>query len=362
MRSSHLFGFGPSDRPPSRTFRILAMTTAVTTYLLIVVGGVVRVSGSGLGCGNAGGRNDWPFCQGGLLPPLQREAVIEFSHRWLAAIVSTLAVALLAVAWGRYRHLRAVAWTSTFFTVFLVAQVILGAVTVYNLLPPDIVMAHLANAELLLGCSVLLVILGFNGGRIRRGTSDGGSTELRTAVRWMTAAAAGTYLLVVSGAFVVAQGAGFACAGWPLCGNGVQLDSGQMATYNLGHRVVAGLVALLLAVAVMRTVRAVRALGRSGAVSSRSAQVIRAAGIMVGVMLLAQIVAGAVLVESRLPAVARSVHEALASGLWASVILLTLLIRPELLAGVVAPVAAERDLHVESGRAAPRPVAAGTAS
>ena len=340
----------PSERVPRRGLRVLALTTAISTYLLIVVGGVVRVSGSGLGCGSSGGRNDWPFCQGGLLPPLQREAMIEFSHRWLAAIVSTLAMALVAVAWARYRHLRAVAWTATFFSVFLVIQVVLGAVTVYNLLPPDIVMAHLANAELLLGCAVALCILAFNGGRIGRADEARTSTPRRRAARLAATAAGGTYVLVISGAFVVAKGAGYACDGWPLCGNGTQLDGHQLAAYNLVHRSLAAIAGVLIAVTVMRVARAFR-----------EHRGIRVAGLVASLLLMAQVVAGAVLVDARLPAAVRGVHEALASALWASVILLALLVRPGVLALDGSVTTLHTDRQPQQQRSA-RPVPAGTSS
>lgn len=311
---------GRSERAPSRLWTLLTVATAVTTYLLIVAGGVVRTSGSGLGCGASGGRNDWPFCQGRLLPPLQREAVIEFSHRWLAALVVGGALAVLAVAWARYRHLRALAWTSTGFTALLIVQVVLGAVTVYARLPGDVVMVHLANAELLLGCAILLVVLGRTGGRLPRAASVATTGARRRAAAWAGWAAVATYALVLSGAFVVARGAGPACDGWPLCGGGARLDGSELATYNLGHRVVAGVVSVLLGVAVMRSARAFA-----------GARPVRIAGIAVAVLLLAQVVAGAVLVESRLPAATRSLHEALASALWAAVITLALLVRPGVL-------------------------------
>ena len=47
-----------------RRFARLAAFSAVYTYLLIVFGGIVRITGSGLGCGD-----DWPLCNGQLLPP-----------------------------------------------------------------------------------------------------------------------------------------------------------------------------------------------------------------------------------------------------------------------------------------------------
>ena len=88
---------------PSRALRRLTAVTAVATYLLIVMGGVVRVTGSGLGCGD---KDQWPLCRGHLLPPLEQTALIEFTHRWVAAVATTLVCVLFAVVWLRYRHVR----------------------------------------------------------------------------------------------------------------------------------------------------------------------------------------------------------------------------------------------------------------
>ena len=87
---------GPS-RPPahqtavrrgSRTslnrFAKLAVAASIATYLLIVVGGLVRATDSGLGC------PDWPGCFGGWVPPPELHAWIEHSHRLVAALALSL--------------------------------------------------------------------------------------------------------------------------------------------------------------------------------------------------------------------------------------------------------------------------------
>ncbi len=54
---------------PTQGFRRLALVTLVATFLLIVLGGLVRVSDSGLGCGPGGsGFHGWPLCQGDVVP------------------------------------------------------------------------------------------------------------------------------------------------------------------------------------------------------------------------------------------------------------------------------------------------------
>jgi cytochrome c oxidase assembly protein subunit 15 len=329
-------------RAPGRGLRVLAVSAAVATYLLIVAGGVVRVSGSGLGCGIKG--QDWPLCHGRLVPPADLATVIEFSHRMLATISTCLVVALAVVAWTRYRHLRRVTVPVTAVVVLLVVQILLGAVTVELRLPGDIVLVHLANALLLLGVLLYAVVQTFAApGAVASPVADPARAR---AVRRLTWAAVATYLLVLSGALVVANGAGWACAGWPLCGNGLQLESGTYAHYNLLHRGVAGVVGVLLLVAVVGVVR-----------THRGIRPVRIASFCVTLLLVAQVAAGAVLVEMRLRSATRGVHLALASALWAATAVLAILVRPGTLPAreperelVAAAVSAPPGAPVEAGR------------
>src|SRR5207245_2525879 len=80
----------PMPKPCSR----LAWSAAACTYLLIILGAIVRITGSGMGCGD-----HWPLCNGKLLPPLDLPTLIEYGHRLAAALVSVLVSALAAYAW-----------------------------------------------------------------------------------------------------------------------------------------------------------------------------------------------------------------------------------------------------------------------
>ena len=68
-------------------YQKLSAFTVVATYALIVIGGIVRVTGSGLGC------PDWPTCHGQIIPPLEQTALIEYTHRFVGALVSPLILA-----------------------------------------------------------------------------------------------------------------------------------------------------------------------------------------------------------------------------------------------------------------------------
>src|SRR5919202_519313 len=108
----------------SRYYSALAVVTAIGTYLLIVMGGVVRVSGSGLGC------PDWPTCHGQLVPPLEATAIIEYTHRLLGALVSPLILATTLGAWLFRRRERGLLVAATLAPVLLAIQIVLGAIFV----------------------------------------------------------------------------------------------------------------------------------------------------------------------------------------------------------------------------------------
>src|SRR2546430_4097886 len=78
----------------TRAFTRLAWTAAGFTYLHIILGAIVRITGSGMGCGE-----HWPLCNGKLLPPLDLPTLIEYTHRLVAAAASALVVAVAGYAW-----------------------------------------------------------------------------------------------------------------------------------------------------------------------------------------------------------------------------------------------------------------------
>ena len=114
-----------AQQDTTRLLRRLAWSGSGLALCLIVLGAVVRISGSGLGCGE-----HWPRCNGRWFPPLDLPTLIEIGHRWAAALVSLVVLAVAAVAWARHRREPALRGPATLAAVLLVVQVLLGAVTV----------------------------------------------------------------------------------------------------------------------------------------------------------------------------------------------------------------------------------------
>jgi heme A synthase len=119
-------------RDRARLLRRLAWTGAGAVFALIVLGGGVRITGSGMRCGD-----HWPRCNGEWFPPLDLPTLIESSHRWVAALVSILVLAIGIVAWRRHRREPALLRSAVVAGILLIVQVLLGAVTVWFALPRE---------------------------------------------------------------------------------------------------------------------------------------------------------------------------------------------------------------------------------
>jgi len=290
-----------SDLPDARKFRWLALAAAVMTFLLIVVGGIVRVTDSGLGC------PDWPLCYGQIIPPLEFASIIEYSHRLTASLTSPLIVATTLVAWLRYRRAKWVLWPSIVSLILLLVQVLLGGLTVVMEVPPTIVAVHLANALLILALQVLVMVGAF---RIYQRSGGAPSFSLEAPLTRLGASTAATvFLLLVSGALVTSTGADTACAGWPLCDGGLW-PSGLLGQIHMLHRFIAALGGLMI-------------LGLTWAAWQRRRErpPVAIAAVVTAVLLLAQVLVGAANVLSGFPAVLEGLHVATATAVWGSLIL-----------------------------------------
>ena len=216
-----------ASQRPHAAFVFCALGTAALTWGLIVFGAVVRVTESGLGCGN-----DWPLCNGTIFPPLDNiTAWIEWLHRLFAALIGFCGLATLALAWRHYRlHDARVLRLTAIAAGFFILQSALGAIVVFLDLPPTFVTLHLGVAMLLLAALLAAAIVAWHKPILAR---ESDSVLAHAGIN-----AAFALLIILTGALVRGSGATLACVAWPLCYAGVilPLDEGALAVIHMLHR------------------------------------------------------------------------------------------------------------------------------
>ena len=274
--------------PMTRRVTRLAWTAATFTYLLIILGAIVRITGSGLGCGE-----HWPLCNGKLLPPLDLPTMIEYGHRLAAAAVSVLVAGLAACVWWLRRGAGSGERETPGRTAYvalglLVVQVLLGAVTVKLSLPPWTVILHLGTAMLLLATLIAVAR---------------GRPSARPSRAGLWALGLG-FVTVLFGALTANLGASSACLGFPLC-NGQVLPAGNYLQHiHWVHRLLAYTLIGYVLWWALRT---------------------RAHGAWVVVALVTlQVAVAAAMVLLALPQPLQAAHVAVGAGVWAALVLAVL--------------------------------------
>lgn len=288
---------------PPRLFSGLALTTALLTLGLIVFGAIVRVTDSGLGCGDS-----WPLCDGRILPPLDNlTAWIEWTHRLFAALIGVLGLATLVAAW-RVRRLQRVAFGAVVAAaVLFMIQSSLGALVVVLELPPTMVALHLGTAMLLLAALLVPVVV------VRfKPEARGQATDHVTMLIYITTAL--SFVIILTGALVRGSGATLACTDWPLC-NGTILPTGQghAALIHMLHRFAVVALGVALVLMIWQIIQA----GRDRA--------LRRVAIWAFVIYLAQAGVGAIFVLTQAGRVWGATHVGLAATTWALLVVLSIM-------------------------------------
>jgi len=283
-------------------FRRLAVLTAIFAYLQIALGGLVRVSGSGLGC------PDWPLCHGRPYPPADPHAIIEYSHRAVGSVTGILIIATVVLAWVVFRARRPiVAWVATASLIGVLGEGILGGVVVAHELSPWLVVVHLGLAMMILGFLVATAVMA------GPPSPDLGDRSFRLV---FAIAAGATFVLLLTGSTVVGSNADRSCHAWPLCGGGLTPNFGGGNAFTMLHRgavlVIGIFIAYVLVTAIMRWG------SRSGiGVSAIATLAIFAAQVAVGAV--------AALTDA---AFFNGLHVALATLVWSGVLTCALLTLP----------------------------------
>jgi len=296
-----------------KVLRRLAYATLVLAYAQLVFGAIVRISGSGMGCGD-----NWPRCFGSWLPRLDNPTVaIEFTHRVFAAIVAAMVAALMLVAF-RKRQEPGVGGTGGVLRASLLAgplvvlQALLGMVTVRMGNTAVATVAHLLNGALLLAVLAITVLRAGGLG----GAAAAGVIAARTRAARGAAAAAAVALvtLLFGGLTAKIPGANSACEGFPLCSGSI-LPALPAQHVQFTHR----LLAFLLFFHVLGLV--------IGFARRREAPVVVRTVRVAFALICLQLVIAAGMVELNLPPALRSLHEADGIAIWLALFALAWLAR-----------------------------------
>ena len=167
----------PADSAPgARKFRRLATITVAAVYFLILVGGVVRATGSGMGC------PDWPQCFGRWIPPTSEEQLpadyqiryadhgygdqtfnaaktwTEYVNRLIGVAIGLFIVATTVASAFWWRRDRAIVWWCVTATLLVGFQGWLGSVVVSTNLAPWMVTVHMLVALVIVGVLIYALL------------------------------------------------------------------------------------------------------------------------------------------------------------------------------------------------------------
>ena len=308
-----------------KSIRRLSYLALAVAYTHLVFGAIVRISGSGMGCGD-----NWPKCYGHWFPPLnQPTLVIEWSHRLLAALLLVALAALAVGTWIRrdepgVRGAGGVLRLAAPAPLAWLAPALLGAVTVFLGNPPYATAAHWVVA---MGMVALITAIAIRAGGIGGERARAERATPRAARSAAFAAILALIAVAMGGLTAKIPFGSVACTSFPLCGSNPSAPVSSVQV-QLTHRIFAVLLLLHLA----GTVIAMR--------RREESTVVRRAAMVALAFVVAQIGVAGSMVLFHLPPVLRSMHEAVGVLIWISCFAFWYLARIAKDAPVGRPVAA----------------------
>ena len=234
-------------------FQKIALIAVVSTFIMVVIGVIVRSTGSGMGC------PDWPLCHGQIIPPTGDSAAwLEWIHRFWGVVIGFVVLGLVIEALISQRQTRSLVVGSFAALLLTGFQAYLGMRTVALNNSGESVTAHLAAAMVLLAVTIFLAVRAGYPARI----PEHGSSQRLTLLVGFTAFS--IFALLLFGSHVTATASALVYPDWPLF-NGQLLPTfsadPSVASLQLAHflhRFVSLIVGTFLAITTVVIWRAAR--------------------------------------------------------------------------------------------------------
>ncbi|MEV7971563.1 COX15/CtaA family protein [Cellulomonas sp. NPDC089187] len=183
----------------TRLTRPVLIANLIAQIAIVVTGGAVRLTGSGLGC------STWPQCEPGHFTPKFHEATtihpyIEFGNRTLTGVLGVIAILVAVLVLTDRGRVRSYRWLGLAPLLGVVLQAVIGGVTVLFDLHPAWVSTHLLVSMLLVATSAILLD--------RSAEGDGRPTPVVPTASRRLAPLFGVLLAVVLALGAITTGAG----------------------------------------------------------------------------------------------------------------------------------------------------------
>ena len=267
----------------------LAVATAVMTFVLLLVGGTVNPTGSSLAC------PDWPTCYGTFFPKMEGGILFEHTHRLVATLVGLLTLTLAVSTWISRRADPGARGLTQLALAAVIAQGLLGGVTVRYRLPTAVSTAPLALALLFFA---LTIYLAFRLSPRETKPLRAGPATVGAAAGVLATTALLVYLQIVYGALVRHTGAGRTCPDIPWC-QGEPWPASAPAQLHMGHRFLGVLLFFVVAAASMIALRVSRGEGL---------RAVRVAGLLSPWAVILQVAVGVWMVDTGIDWVPAMLH------------------------------------------------------
>jgi len=297
----------------NRWLHRFAILLAACTCVLIFAGGLVTTTGSGLAV------PDWPLSYGMLMPPMIGGILYEHGHRMIATAVGLLTI-ILAVWLTRKedrRWLKRLGWIAL---GGVIAQGVLGGITVLFYLPTAVSVSHAGVAELFFATVVAIALFTSPGWRQPRIYQP--RPRAISMVTLTTVTAIFIYVQILLGALMRHTHAGLAIPDFPLAlGQIIPPFESQAVAIHFAHRAWAAVVSVMVIWVLLRALR-----------DHANHPELRNPAMLLIMLLAGQITLGAMTIWSQRAVFPTTAHVAIGATMWATSVVLTLRARRHLAA------------------------------